>query len=269
MHRKILFIAIPILILMTYFGIFILRLPVPAFSQTTPLTEKEIEQMYQIPNDFIGREVILAGQVFGAPGIDNQGACFQLCSDPKHWDKNTIIYYESKDFAVKSEDFVKVAGIVQGTYQGEGLSGSPISAPKIQAGSIEQSSYIDIFSPTKKSIDVNSTQTQYGYEVTLQKVEFSDSETRVYVSVVNNGKSNVSVYSFFSKIGQDDKQYEEQPNYNADYQQLQTDLVPGAKTQGIIVFPALKQSDCQVILKAFSDNWTEKMNPYTFDIATG
>jgi len=78
--------------------------------------------------------------------------------------------------------------------------------------------------------------------VTLQKVEFAEQETRVYLKVDNNGSDNFSVYSFNSKITQDGKQFGEQDNWEAEYPQIQTDLLVGNSTEGIIVFPTLEPS---------------------------
>ena len=72
--------------------------------------------------------------------------------------------------------------------------------------------------PTIKSVELSRvTQDQLGYSITVEKVEFAEKETRVYVTIQNNGSSNFSAYSFNSKIIQNGKQYEEARNYSADY----------------------------------------------------
>ena len=38
--------------------------------------------------------------------------------------------------------------------------------------------YKDALAPTVKTIDVNQTQTQLGYSVTVQKIEYAEKETR-------------------------------------------------------------------------------------------
>lgn len=238
-----------------------------AAEQKPPLTEAEISQMYTDPDAFKGRKVTLAGKLLGDPQKDDSGIYFQMYGDPAKYERNTIVKYSNKEASFSGQDYVKITGTIDGAYDGKNIMGGKITAPKIVADSVEKVSYIDAVSPTLKSVDVNSTQNQYGYEVTLQKVEFSSKETRVYVSAKNNGKSNFSAYSYNTKILQGDKQYEEQSNYDAGYQKLQTNLIPGATSEGIITFPALEQKSFTIYLSGFSYNFSEKINPYTFEIA--
>lgn len=230
------------------------------------LTENEIDQMYTDADNFKGREVILTGQILGAPEVDDEGVYFQMFADPINNEKNTVVGYLDNSLSIDDDAYVKVTGTVYGTFKGENAFGGEVTAPQIKASSVEIVGYIDAVSPTIKTVDVNSTQDQRGYSVTLQKVEFADSETRMYLSVANNGQSSFNMYSFNAKIVQDGKQYEGQSNYEADYPEIQTDLLPGVTTEGIMTFPNLNQSDFKIILDASSDNWQETINPYTFDV---
>ena len=116
------------------------------------------------------------------------------------------------------------------------------------------------------TIDVNETQTQYGYSVTLQKIELAEKETRVYLKVDNQGADTFNVYSFNAKITQAGKQFEEQYNWNTEYPKIQSNLLIGNSTEGIITFPNLNDSVFTVIIDASSDNWEEDIKPYTFNI---
>lgn len=239
----------------------------PVAEQKPPLTEDEVTQMYTNPDSFKGRQVTLTGKLLGEPEKDDSGIYFQFYGDAANYARNTIVGYKNTELSLADGDYIKVIGTVDGTFKGENMMGGKITAPKIIADSVEKVSYIDAVSPTIKSVDVNSTQNQRGYEVSLQKVEFASAETRVYLSVKNSGGSSFSVYSFNAKIMQGDKQYEEQSNYDADYQEVQSDLMPGATTSGIIAFPAMEQSNFKIYIDGSSDNWEESIQPYAFEVA--
>jgi hypothetical protein len=74
--------------------------------------------------------------------------------------------------------------------------------------------------------------------VSVTKVEFAASETRVFVSVRNNSTSNVSVYASSMKAVQEGRQFD--PSYSSDYPELSSDIVPGASSSGVVVFPKMK-----------------------------
>lgn len=231
------------------------------------LTEAEIDQLYTDPGAFKGRRVTLTGRVFQNPEKDRNVMYFQIFTDIENSDRNTVIAYQSDEALVAVDDYVRVTGVVQGEDRGYNAFGGIISAPRVLADSIEIVSYAEAAAPSLKTVELSGvTQDQYGYSVTVHKVEFAEKETRVYVSIQNNGSSSFSVYSFNTKIVQDGKQYEEERNYRADYPEIQTDLQPGASTQGVIAFPAMNQSDFQIIFEGYSDNWDESIEDYTFNI---
>ena len=231
------------------------------------LTETEIDQLYTDPGAFKGRRVTLTGRVFQNPEKDRNVMYFQIFTDIENSDRNTVIAYQSDEALVAVDDYVRVTGVVQGEDRGYNAFGGIISAPRVLADSIEIVSYAEAAAPSLKTVELSGvTQDQYGYSITVHKVEFAEKETRVYVSVQNNGSSSFSVYSFNTKIVQDGKQYEEKMNFYADYPEIQTDLQPGVTTQGVIAFPAMNQSDFQIIFEGYSDNWDESIEDYTFNI---
>jgi hypothetical protein len=53
--------------------------------------------------------------------------------------------------------------------------------------------YAEVVAPSEKTIKINESKDQHGYEVTIEKIEFANAETRVYLTINNNGSSNFSV----------------------------------------------------------------------------
>ena len=237
-------------------------------SQTPPepLSEREVKMMYSDPESYVGSIVELTGQVFSNVEYDSDGVYFQLWADPDNLDLNTIVSYQNPDFEIENNDYVRLTGEVSGVFEGENMMGGTIIAPSILAHEIEVLSYKDAIMPTIATASAsNNTIEQLGYSVTVQTIELAEQETRVYISIQNNGANEFSLYEFDALLIQDSTQYEHQPNYNADYPEYQNNIRPGITTEGVIVFPAIKEEPFQLILEARSSDWNEDIEEYIFD----
>ncbi|WP_040659714.1 DUF4352 domain-containing protein [Oscillibacter ruminantium] len=233
-----------------------------------PLTASEIKQMYSSPESFEGSYVEITGQVFGTVEYEGDAIYFQMWGDPARSDLNTVVSYGDPSFDLSANDYVQICGKVAGTFEGENMVGGKIIAPAIQATSVTKTSYQDAIAPTQSVATAGvPTQDQFGYSVTVQKVELADKETRAYISITNNGKDTFSLYSFNAIILQNGKQYDYVANYDADYPEIQTDLRPGITTEGVITFPAIEASAFQLIMEASSADWDEDVQDYTFDLS--
>ncbi len=231
-----------------------------------PLKGEAIKTLYSSPGSFKNHVVEIIGKVFTSPEVSDEGTVIQMYTDFENDDNNTIVHINDENFKVKTDDYVKIVGKVGDVFEGENAFGASITAPTINAITQEIISYKDATAPTIKKINLNKTIKQHGYSVTLKKVEFAKTETRIYVKVINAGKSKFSLYSFNAKLVQDGKQYEEQQNYDADYPEIQSDLLMGITTEGVIVFPHIKDSSFKVLLDGSSDDYEEEFTLYTFYI---
>lgn len=232
-----------------------------------PLSSAEIKQMYTNPADFKGRTVELIGKVFSEPEYDTDGIYFQMWGDPKNSELNTVVGYLDPEFELVSGNYVKILGTVKDVFEGENMMGGKIIAPSILAESVVVMSYEEAVAPALYTVEpAEKTQDHMGYKVTVEKVELAASETRAYITVENGGSDKFNLYSFNAKIVQNGKQYEHEPNYEADYPDIQTDLMVGVATEGIICFPKIENASFQLILEGHSDNWKEDIAPYVFEL---
>ncbi len=214
------------------------------------LTKEEIEQLYTNPNAYKDRSVTLSGKV-GLIEHRKNSIVLEMLGDPTISNTSTIVAYTGPTADVKSGDFVKVNGTMNSAMG---------KNPLIYADSIEVVGYIDALSPTIKSVDIQETQTLNGHSITVEKVEFAQTETRIYLTAQNDGERQFYIFSSQTKIVQNGKQYGYQYNPVANYPEIQTGLLPGATTEGIITFPPLDMCDFKV---AFEDS---RINLYIFDI---
>ena len=231
------------------------------------LTEDQINDLYSNPDKFKGKYVSLKGQVFGSPETEDDQVAFQMWGDPEGAEKNTIVYC-SKDLAkdVKADSYVIITGKIDGIYEGTNAFGGSITAPQINAEKIEVSSYVDVISPTLKSVEPNDVRNSNGVTVTLQKVEFSPIETRVYLSIDNQSGKEYSFYAYSTKVVQNGKQFESDSNYDADYPEISNDILNGVKSEGILIFTGLEQASFQFIAEGQSDDYSIDGDTFTFDV---
>lgn len=230
--------------------------------------DEEIAQMYSNPETFKGKYVKLTGKIFQEPEVDGADVYFQMWGDVKNSERNTIVEFKGGDASVKNGDYVIVDGKISGTFEGENAFGGKITAAMISAEFVEVSTYKDVVSPTISEKETpEATIDQHGMTISISKVEFAENETRIYVNAKNNTEENFSIYSYSIKAVQDGKQYEQESNYDADYDELQSDLLPGVESNGVVTFAAMDSSKpFQVYINGSSDNWDLDFKDYIFDI---
>jgi hypothetical protein len=236
-------------------------------SKGTLLSADEFEKMFSDPKKYKGSKVEFYGRIFVEPERDSDGTYLQVFAN-NNSERNTIIMIEDPNVDVAMDDIIHVTGTVKDAFEGENAFGGVITAPMILADSIEKTDYQTAFAPAKQTIELNAEQNQHGYKLTVQKVELADQETRVYVQVANETNNKIYFYTFDAKLIANGKQLEEEMNYDANYPEVQSELLPGVTTDGIIVFPALGEgvSTFQLYFEGSSDNWEINFEPFVFDV---
>ena len=232
------------------------------------LAEEDFDKMYSNPKEYKGYEVEFTGQVFVDPERDDSGVYLQVYAKPEQFEQNTIVAYEDSNFDVKVDDFVKVIGIVKDEFEGENLMGGTITAPFIEATSIEVVDYITAVAPTIKEVVVDETIDQHGMEVTLQKIEFAAVETRVYMKITNNTNENVYFDGYGAKLVSGSTQYETKDNFGSGLPELPFDILAGIEAEGVLTYPTIEEQSGTITLHAegYSDNWELDFEPYVFEV---
>lgn len=232
------------------------------------LSKEEFEQMYVNADQFEDRSIDFYGQITNGPKEDRDGIYVQVNADPKNNEKNTFVYGNSFSSFVnaKENDFIHVTGTVIDKYRYRTTYGTYTSAPAISANKIEKSMFID---PTLSTIEVNKSIKQKGYIMTLQKVEFAEEETRIYMAIENKSKNTINYYDFYTKLVQENKQYEPTTDsVSYTYPALQSEILPGMKTEGILTFSKVDSStDLTLIAKGSAEDFSIEYNPFKFKIS--
>ncbi len=120
----------------------------------------------------------------------------------------------------------------------------------INADSIIRIECTQVISPAQKLITMEETQTKSAIKVTLHKIEFSDKNTRVYLTVDNNNKNTeISFYDFNSKTIQGNRQFETTTDYDVDYPEIESGIPAGIVEDGVILFEPLEYKKNNLILQ--------------------
>src|SRR5699024_11938864 len=120
-----------------------------------------------------------------------------------------------------------------------------------------------------ETIDIDETIDQHRYEMVVDKVEVAENMTRVYMTVTNHKDETIYFYSFDSKLLMDNKQLEEDMGfYETDFPEMQSDILPGVESEGIITFPPLDSDTNSMTFHAegSSDNYDLNFEPFVFEI---
>lgn len=164
-----------------------------------------------------------------------------------------IAYFDNKEF--KEKDYIKVTG---GNYKK--------SKNTITGAEVIKTSYIEEYSPTIKSKKLGNIHAQYGYILTLDKIELSEIETRLYVTLLNMGESKIDLIVEDSVLIQNDEEFKYKPNLKAKYSKIENQISSTKESKGIITFPKLEEEFAKIKLKVISENKEEKLEDYIFEI---
>ena len=219
------------------------------------------------PSNFKGDNVEFFAKIFVEPEKDADGTYFQAYAN-NNSDRNVIVGIGDPDLDIKTDDIVFVKGTINDTFEGENAMGGIVTAPAIKAETVEISDYATAFAPAIKTVDVNQEINQHGYLLKLSKIEIAENETRLYLTIQNKSQDTISFYSFNTKLVSGNQQLEEESNYEANYPELQSDILPGVISEGIIAFPTLSESgQVKVFLEGSSVNYDLDFVPFEFDVA--
>ncbi|MBK5253997.1 MAG: hypothetical protein JJE03_06035 [Peptostreptococcaceae bacterium] len=234
-------------------------------SNTSPIQDTETTALYTSPDDFNGRTFEFSALVFEiSEDPDSDMVALQAWYDIENYDKPTIIYYDntsSLDF--KQDDFIKVSGTIDGELEGDNAFGGTISAPTVDATSVAIISAADAF-PATKTISVDETIEQYGCSLTVSKVDFTKTETRVFIKAENASSGEMSIYSNMGVLIQNGKQYE--TDYNSYYPEVSSDIKSGAYSEGVVTFPLVNMENFTISFEGYDDDYNDLNYEYTITL---
>lgn len=197
------------------------------------------------PDDYKGSTVDVIGEIFLAPERDAEGVYFQMYADPNADEYNTVVAHRDTTLTVKNGDYVHITGEVADVTKGTNAFGADLELPTVIADTVEVVDATAAAPPATETFG-KATFKHGGIALTVDKVEFADTETRVFLTVDNSSNADFTFYSSSTKALQGRKQVE--PEYSSDYPEVPSDITAGALVSGVIVYPPMDPSLGLVLL---------------------
>ena len=170
---------------------------------------------------------------------------------------------------INEDDYISVDAKIDGSYDGQTVMGVDSSWAYLEANSVEKTSYTESFGKANTTWEfTDKVSEQNGISVSVTKVEFAEEETRVYVTATNNSSDKFSLWSSSAIAIQNDQQYDQTyGNAYEQYEDLSSDILPGASTSGVICFGKLDPAQFKLHMEGSSDNYDIDFAPFELDLA--
>lgn len=231
------------------------------------INKAEYTSLFDNPDSYKEKDIKIAGRMFNAMEQDANGKYFQMMYNLNGEDKTVVVMCDLDAPDFMDGDYVLLSGKVLGQIIGQNAFGGDVRALAIKADMVAETDYATAINPAIKTVDVGLQIDQYGYIIIVDKVEFAENETRLYAKVQNNGIAEFGFASYSTKIVQGSSQYEYEYNYEADYPEIQTEILPGVTSSGIICFPPMNPDESFAIyFDGYSENWDEGIRTYQFNV---
>ncbi len=210
------------------------------YEETVPegeMTRAELADMYAHTDgtgtDYTGRKATVTGIVTAGFTTTEGELRFEICQNIGEKKNPTLI--SAKEIPLQVGDIIKASGT---------LTNQAIE-PILEADTLEVISLEEGDEPPLFQSEAPVSQVAGDLKITVEKVEFCEKRFLVFLSVENLGENN----AFIGRDGdvvqgqtQFDSKYD--PLY-LEYPELQTSILPGVKTSGVIPFPAIETEDCR------------------------
>lgn len=236
------------------------------------VTEDEMDAFFTNPDDFKGKYVKIPGKILDEVEKDGDITALQAYYDTESYENTYIVHSTTCEEKLKGDDYIMVDGKVTGTFKGENLFGGEITCPLIEEATIEKSSYLDIVVPTIKEVTPEISKEQKGVTITIQKIQYAEKETRVYLEVKNDTKENISYSVYDIKAIQEGKQISGSDNsdtlYNLGMDTIDYEVSAHASVEGMVILkPIDPDKDYQLIVPdIYSDDYETEYKDMKFDI---
>jgi hypothetical protein len=168
-----------------------------SLAQTTKkmFNDSDFATLYSSPDSYVDSKVNITGKIFNFPPSGIRELKALQMYQAGNTGRNVVVFYKGNGSSQLSEnDCVSVVGTSSKQQQYANTFGATLSAAIINANSVEKIDCFNVINPAKKTVFVKETHQLGGIALFLDKIEFSDKNTRVYLSVSSNPNNNDDVH---------------------------------------------------------------------------
>lgn len=232
-------------------------------ADTSRIKSSEIEDVFQNPDSYVDRKITVLGQVIDECEDSGDHYTFKIYQDVEN--KSNVVVVEG-DSAPSKGEYVKVDGVVSGTQSVYNNFGVAHDVLKIKDAHVIKSAPQEAANPTQNSVSVNQEVKHGSVTITLDKIEYSREETRVYLTVLNNSPYDFNLWTFKCVAAQGSKKFTSQDNpAYSDLVDLKEAIPTTHSAKGFIVFgPMEKDTETKFLIKGDLDTNKESVEDFVF-----
>ncbi len=237
-----------------------------AYAQNNALTDSDALTYYSNPSSYVDHNVNFTGKILKLiqPELGTMGLQMYQAGDTS---RNTIVTYTTP-IQLSKNDCVRVVGISQPISEYQNMFGANVSAASIRAENIKRIDCSESIEPAIKIVDVDQTQEQNNIRITLHKIEFSDKNTRGYLTIENKDISeDVTFSEYNSRAIQGKTQFITTNSFDVNYPRIESVIPPGIEESGVVLFEPLDPTQNEMKFR-FEANKGMDQSRFTFNVST-
>lgn len=212
-------------------------------NMTNAFTDSNFSTLYSSPNSYVGSKVNVTGKIYSIPPTGTTDLKAIQMHQGGNRDTNVLASYKDNGIQFSDDNCVRVTGTNDKQTEYRNLFGVTLTAATIRANSVEKIDCALAINPPSNVVTIEETQEDGGIKVILHKVEFSDKNTRAYLTVENtNPDQDITFYDFNSKAIQGKKQFGTTYSFDVDYPKIESNIPPGIQEDGVVLFKPLNSS---------------------------
>lgn len=196
---------------------------------TRVFTQDDAAKLKGLPqSEVIGATVdSMVGEVSQVEAGD-YGNSLVVYTDPENREGQVIVDTPTAD--ANEGDIVRFSGEVTEFFEGENMMGAKIEIPRVVATDFEVTD-ARALDPAQESIKVKATKDLAGVQITVQRAEIAEGQTRIWVRYKNNSSEDFVANPTLTANGE-----QVETDYSDDYKAPANSVSPGAKSSGVLVF---------------------------------
>jgi hypothetical protein len=224
-------------------------------------TNDDYDKIASNHSAYKGSSVELTGQIVGILSKNTNQISYLMKINPR-LEGGFVVFIYKRGTIFKPEDYVKISGHLDGYYQNQS-----VKALKVIASKANHVAPDVVYAPTIHTAVFNKSQQQNSVTIFVERIEFSNRETRCFLILKNNAEENVNFNSFndtrLTQKTSGGTIVARVHSYN-----LKSVLLPDMQDSGIISFEPIDYEIKNVILsfELLDDPKKLKLNPFVFNL---
>ena len=234
---------------------------------SSSFSKAKLKELYAHPDEFKGKTIKeLTMQIVAVDKVHGE-IHLQGYEDFAKQEHPTVVVVSDNKVKYEDGEYIKVKGKVLGKAQVVDEESTEMTAVKLEAKKIQKIKSTDAI-PAEETLDIGYDVKVKGVSATVQKVDLTSDETRVYIKVKNDTKKNIEIYPDQSILSQDGNDYESDlDNYLYDDVHMQKNIKAGSSISGVIIFKRIDSNLPFTFTLEGADNEGNEIElPFSFEM---